>query len=45
MSEPKWIEIKCMCGKVGNYLPTISGKTPCDNTRCFRLLDVPKKKD
>ena len=37
----KWIEIKCRCGRVGNYSATTSGKTPCSNPRCFHLLDVP----
>ena len=40
---PKWIEIKCACGRVGNYLPTVSGTTPCDNPRCHKLLKVGKK--
>jgi len=38
----EWIKIECRCGKVGNYLPTISGTTPCDNPRCYNLLKVPK---
>ena len=38
----EWIEIRCICGKVANYLPTVSGKVACDNTRCHKLLDVPK---
>ena len=40
-NKPRWIEIKCRCGKVSNYSSTTSGKTPCDNPRCFHLLDVP----
>ena len=38
-----WLSIKCPgCGKEGNYLPTISGTSPCGNPRCHKLINVGK---
>jgi hypothetical protein len=42
MNQPNWIKIRCLCGKEANYLPTVSGKTPCDGIGCHKLLNVPR---
>ena len=43
--HPKWIRIKCLCGKESNYLPTVSGKVPCNGIGCHKLLKVPRMID
>lgn len=42
-TEPAWIPITCpKCYKKDNYLPNVSGKEPCSNSRCTGQVDVGK---
>jgi hypothetical protein len=37
----EWVKIKCnKCGTVGSYKRTLSGTSPCTDSRCFNLVDV-----
>ena len=42
----EWISIECpRCGTTRNYSKTLSGTTPCSNSRCRKLIAVGKIED